>query len=98
MSQVLDLAGRLRDLSDEELIRLLRLRGGSSTNLKDFFDLAEWLLQPKNMASFVNSLPKSALVYASQAGLGQGSPLLDFIRDGGYVSFKGEASAKKRIR
>ena len=98
MSQVLDLAGRLRDLSDEELIRLLRLRGGSSTNLKDFFDLAEWLLQPKNMASFVNSLPKSALVYASQAGLGQGSPLLDFIRDGGYVSFKGEASAKKPDR
>lgn len=95
MSQVLDLAGRLRGLSDEELIRLLRLRGGSSTNLKDFFDLAEWLLQPKNMASFVNSLPKSALVYASQAGFDQGAPLLDFIREGGYVSFKGEVSAKK---
>lgn len=98
MSQVLDLAGRLRGLSDEELIRLLRLRGGSSTNLKDFFDLAEWLLQPKNMASFVNSLPKSALVYASQAGFSQGAPLLDFVREGGYVSFEGEVSAKKAVK
>jgi len=96
MSQVLDLAGRLRGLSDEELIRLLRLRGGSSASLKDFFDLAEWLLQPKNMAAFVNSLPKSALVYASEAGPGEGGPLLDFLREGGYVSFKGELSAIKK--
>ncbi len=89
MSQVLDLAGRLRALSDDELVRLLRLRGGSSTSLKDFFDLAEWLLQPKHMATFVNSLPKSALSYASGATSGQPNPLLDFLREGKFVSFEG---------
>ena len=94
MSQVLDLAGILRGLSDEELIRLLRLRGGSSTNLKDFFDLAEWLLQPKNMTTFVNSLPKSALLYASGSGKSAGGPLLDFLRERNLVGFTGEASAK----
>ncbi|MCX8529687.1 MAG: helicase-associated domain-containing protein [Rhodoluna sp.] len=88
MSQVLDLAGRLRALSDDELVRLLRLRGGSSTSLKDFFDLAEWLLQPKHMATFVNSLPKSALAYASGAGTDSGNPLLDFLREGGLVTFE----------
>jgi hypothetical protein len=86
MSQVLDLAGRLRALSDDELVRLLRLRGGSSTSLKDFFDLAEWLLQPKHMATYVNSLPKSALVYAASGSGGPGNPLLDFLREGGFVS------------
>lgn len=94
MSQVLDLAGILRGLSDEELIRLLRLRGGSSSNLKDFFDLAEWLLQPKNMTTFVNSLPKSALLYASGSGNSAGGPLLDFLRERDLVGFTGEASAK----
>ncbi len=88
MSQVLDLAGRLRALSDDELVRLLRLRGGSSSSLKDFFDLAEWLLQPKHMANFVNSLPKSALVYASGEGSGDGNPLLDFLREGSLVKFE----------
>jgi hypothetical protein len=86
MSQVLDLAGRLRALSDDELVRLLRLRGGSSTSLKDFFDLAEWLLQPKHMATYVNSLPKSALNYAATGQGGSGNPLLDFLREGGFVS------------
>jgi hypothetical protein len=87
MSQVLDLAGRLRGLSDDELIRLLRLRGGSSSGLKDFFDLADWLLQPKNMSTFINSLPKSALLYASESSPGAGSPLLEFLREGGFVEF-----------
>jgi Helicase conserved C-terminal domain len=86
MSQVLDLASRLRALSDDELVRLLRLRGGSSTSLKDFFDLAEWLLQPKHMTTYVNSLPKSALNYAATGQGGPGNPLLDFLREGGFVS------------
>ena len=96
MSQVLDLAGRLRGLSDEELIRLLRLRGGSSASLKDFFDLAEWLLQPKNMATFVNSLPKSALLYASASEAStkskDGNSLLDFLRTANLVAFNSQPS------
>lgn len=87
MSQVLDLAGRLRGLSDDELVRILRLRGGSSAGLKDFFDLAEWMLQPKNMTVFVNSLSKSALSYASKIATGGGNPLLDFLREGNFVVF-----------
>jgi hypothetical protein len=94
MSQVLDLAGILRGLNDEELIRLLRLRGGSSSSLKDFFDLAEWLLQPKNMTTFVNSLPKSALLYASGSSKTGGGSLLDFLRERELVGFTEEAPAK----
>ena len=88
MSQVLDLAGRLRALTDDELVRLLRIRGGSSTNLKDFFDLAEWLLQPKHMTQYVNSLPKSALLYVSGSNNDHASPVLDFIRSGEFVQFE----------
>lgn len=88
MSQVLELAGRLRALSDDELVRLLRLRGGSSTSLKDFFDLAEWLLQPKHMNTFLNSLPKSSLAYASGRSDGKGNPLLDFLREARLVDFE----------
>ena len=92
MSQVLELAGRLRALSDDELVRLLRLRGGTSTNLKDFFDLAEWLLLPKHMNAFINSLPKSSLLYASNQVKGVGNPLLDFLREGNLVSFANQES------
>lgn len=87
MSLVLDLAGRLRSLSDEELVRLLRLRGGTTKKLKDFFDLAEWLLQPRNLETLVKSLSRSALDFASGAGGSSDNPLLVFLRDHDLVKF-----------
>lgn len=87
MSPVLELAGRLRSLSDEELVRLLRLRGGTTKKLKDFFDLAEWLLQPRNLETLVNSLSRSALEFASGAGGASDNPLLVFLRDHSLVHF-----------
>ncbi len=87
MSQVLELAGRLRSLSDEELVRLLRLRGGTTKKLKDFFDLAEWLLQPRNLEVLVNSLSRSALEFASGAGGESTNPLLVFLKSHGLVKY-----------
>ena len=89
MSALLDLASRLRLLSDAELVRLLRLRGGNSAGVKDFFDLADWLLQPKHLDQVVNSLPKSALLHASgQQKLPDANPLLDFLAEQKLVSFE----------
>ncbi|MEY4390427.1 MAG: hypothetical protein RLZZ400_170, partial [Actinomycetota bacterium] len=56
MSVVLELADRLRHLSDEDLAGLLRERSINPNHLRDFFDLAEAMLQTKSAEAWLSSL------------------------------------------
>ena len=56
MSVVLELADRLRHLSDEDLAGLLRERSINPNHLRDFFDLAEVMLQTKSAEAWLSSL------------------------------------------
>ena len=56
MSDVLELANRLRQLNDDDLAGLLRERAISPNHLRDFFDLAETMLQTKNAEAWLSSL------------------------------------------
>jgi len=93
MSDVLQLADALRKLGDDELVRILRLRGASNAALKDFFDLAEWLLQPKNLKHYTNSLPRRALEYLAGDAEFEADSLLTFLRQSRGVEFKLPTSA-----
>ena len=81
MSDVLQLADALRKLGDDELVRILRLRGPGAASLKDFFDLAEWLQQPKNLKLYTNSLPRKALDFLTGRHQFEADSLLTFLRD-----------------
>jgi hypothetical protein len=56
MSEVLELAQQLRLLTDDQLVALVRQRMLNTSGLKDFFDLADALLQPKNMQAWIAGL------------------------------------------
>ena len=75
MSEVLELANRLRDLSDDDLAGLLRERAISPHNLRDFFDLAEAMLQTKNAEAWLASLNLDEL--AEVAGSQTSSPFAE---------------------
>lgn len=78
MSEVLDLAERLRAVSDDELAHILRQRLANPNAIRDFFDLAEQLLQPRNLENWVSSLSRDALQKLS-AGAESTDPLIEFL-------------------
>jgi hypothetical protein len=61
MSDVLELASHLRELDDESLISICRQSLTQASNAKDFFDLAEQLLQPRSIDSWLATQNSSKL-------------------------------------
>jgi len=101
MSEVLELAQQLRLLSDEELAGLVRQRLINPTHLKDFFDLAESLLQPKNLQTWIAGLTAKELGQLSEPA-GHKDPLMAFLAQSEtFASTLGEmrrASAKQAAK
>ena len=89
MSELLDLAERLRAVRDEELIHILRTRSLNTNNIKDFFDLAEHLLQPKNLEAWVHSLSRASLEQLAKGTSSATEPLLSFLHDHQLVKLDG---------
>jgi hypothetical protein len=58
----LALAGRLRGMSDERLVALLRAREVRDSGIKDFFDLADRLLDRANVQLALSKLDRHALL------------------------------------
>ena len=58
MSELLRVASALRRASDDDLKAVISQRMVNSSGLRDFFDLAESLSQPKSVASTVAGLPR----------------------------------------
>jgi len=99
MSQLLRLASALRRASDDDLQKVIAQRMVNSSGLRDFFDLAESLSQPKSVASAVSGLPKDQ-VEALQVILAEKQPaaaaaielkklfLIDQDSDGNYKLFE----------
>ncbi len=61
MSELLRIASALRRASDADLKAVISQRLINSSGLRDFFDLAESLSQPKSVASTVAGLPKTQI-------------------------------------
>lgn len=61
MSELLRVASALRRASDDDLKAVISQRMVNSSGLRDFFDLAESLSQPKSVASTVAGLPKQQI-------------------------------------
>jgi hypothetical protein len=61
MSELLRIASALRRASDDDLKAVISQRMVNSSGLRDFFDLAESLSQPKSVASTVAGLPKQQI-------------------------------------
>jgi len=78
MSEVLELAQQLRLLSDEQLAALVRQRMINTAHLKDFFDLAESLLQPKNLQTWIAGLTADELS-SLRAGTAHTDQLMAFL-------------------
>ena len=78
MSEVLELAQQLRLLSDEQLVALVRQRMINTAHLKDFFDLAESLLQPKNLQTWIAGLTADELT-SLRAGTDHSDQLMAFL-------------------
>ncbi len=66
----LSLAGRLRDLGDTELVALLTLREVRDVRVRDFFDLADALLDAASIQKSLSGLDRATL--AAVAALGSG--------------------------
>ena len=61
MSELLRIAAALRRASDDDLKAVISQRMVNSSGLRDFFDLAESLSQPKSVASTVAGLPRQQI-------------------------------------
>jgi hypothetical protein len=70
-TSTLSLAGRLRDMGDPELVSLLTLREVRDSRVRDFFDLADALLDPASVQRALAGLDRSTL--AAIASLGTAS-------------------------
>ncbi|MEQ1735141.1 MAG: hypothetical protein ABL886_01770, partial [Rhodoglobus sp.] len=68
----LALAGLLRNFSDPALVELLAAREIRESSIRDFFDLADALLDPDSIQHALGRLDRSAL--ASLAALGDRGP------------------------
>ena len=81
MSEVLELAQQLRLLTDDQLVALVRQRMLSTSGLKDFFDLADALLQPKNMQAWIAGLTAAEIDSISKlpANAAKADPLMAFL-------------------
>lgn len=64
----LALADQLRSLSDPELAGLLEARAVPTTGIRDFFDLADVLLEPESMQSALGRLQRPALAALATIG------------------------------
>ena len=71
----LALAGRLRATSDEQLIELLRAREVRDTGIKDFFDLADRLLDRANVQLALSKLDRHALLALTTGRVDDGTPV-----------------------
>lgn len=102
MSELLRIASALRRASDDDLKAVISQRLVNSSGLRDFFDLAESLSQPKSVASTVAGLPKQQIA-ALVAILDGAKPdevaaerlrrlmLIDRNSDGAYALFESTA-------
>lgn len=61
MSELLRIASALRRASDDDLKAVITQRMINSSGLRDFFDLADSLSQPKSVTSAVSGLPKQQI-------------------------------------
>ena len=103
MSELLRIAAALRRASDDDLRQVISQRLVNSSGLRDFFDLAESLSQPKSVASTVAGLPKHQIA-ALVAIIEGNSPdetaaeelrklmLVDKTASGSYEIFESTAS------
>ena len=60
-TSTLSLAGRLRDLGDEDLIALLAAREVRDVRIRDFFDLADALFDPASIQRALAGLDRMTL-------------------------------------
>ncbi|MCW2783211.1 MAG: hypothetical protein JWR35_3660, partial [Marmoricola sp.] len=67
-TSTLSLAGRLRDLGDPELTELLSLREVRDVRLRDFFDLADALLDPQSIERAITRLDRTTLAAIATVG------------------------------
>jgi Helicase conserved C-terminal domain len=76
MSTVLALATRLRAMSDEALLTVLRARAVTANGISDVFDLADALLAPDSVQRALERLDRPTLCLLATAGAlaGDGSP------------------------
>lgn len=77
---MLELAQRLRSLNDDDLVGLLRDRAINTTNLRDFFDLAEVLLQTKNSQAWISSLNLDQLNWLLSKKPAISNPMDEIVR------------------
>jgi len=68
MSEVLELASQLRELDDDALIALCRQSLTQASSAKDFFDLAEQLLQPKSIDAWLATQNSESLASLIDGG------------------------------
>lgn len=108
MSELLRIASALRRASDDDLKAVISQRMVNSSGLRDFFDLAESLSQPKSVASTVAGLPKqqiAALVAILDGETPEESAaerlrrlmLIDRNADGEYALFDSTAACLKTL-
>jgi hypothetical protein len=67
-TSTLSLAGRLRDLGDTDLVELLTLREVRDVRLRDFFDLADALLDAASVQKALSRLDRTSLAALSAVG------------------------------
>src|SRR5690606_8653542 len=67
-ASALALAARLRALDDDELTRLVAARGIRDTGIRDFFDLAEALLDRGSVQAALERLDRPTLAVLATAG------------------------------
>jgi hypothetical protein len=67
-TSTLSLAGRLRDMGDPELVSLLTLREVRDSRVRDFFDLADALLDPASIQRALAGLDRSSLAAIASLG------------------------------
>jgi hypothetical protein len=108
MSELLRIASALRRASDEDLKAVISQRMVNSSGLRDFFDLADSLSQPKSVASTVAGLPRqqiAALVAILDGEQPEASAadrlcrlmLVDRNADGSYDLFESTASCLQAL-
>jgi Helicase conserved C-terminal domain len=67
-TSTLSLAGRLRDLGDEDLTALLTIREVRDVRVRDFFDLADALLDPSSVQKVCAGLDRTTLAAIGELG------------------------------
>ena len=108
MSELLRIASALRRASDDDLKAVITQRMVNSSGLRDFFDLAESLSQPKSVTSAVSGLPKQqidALVAILEGRTPETKPaealmrlmLIDRDSEGQYSLFESTALCLKSL-